>query len=59
MELENLVHTLINILSDFGTIKTFITTENECRTYNGCEMKVLNIDGELYLKVEGKNYKEN
>ena len=53
MDLEHLVHVLIDILSEFGNIKTFITTENEWRTYHRAECRVLLMEGEPTLKIEG------
>lgn len=53
MELEHLVHVLIEILSEFGNINTFITTENEWRTYHRAECRVLLVNGEPTLKIEG------
>jgi hypothetical protein len=53
MELEHLVHVLIEILAEYGNIKTFITTENEWRAYHRAECKVFLMQGEPTLKIEG------
>lgn len=60
MELEDLVHTLIDILSDFGTLKTFITTEDGNKLYNACEIRVSHtVDGKIFLKIEGGTSNED
>ena len=59
MELEALVHCLIEILTDHGTLKTYITTENESKLYNVAELKVINMGDDLILKIEGMTQEED
>lgn len=53
MELENLVNALIRFLSDFGSLPTLITTENETKLYQNCEISIIYVSGEPMIKIEG------
>lgn len=58
MNLEDLIKAEINFLSDFGPIPALITTENETKLYNICELRIITINGEPYIKIEGQTSKE-
>ena len=53
MELEKLVQALIRFLSDFGSLPTLITTQDETKLYQNCEISVIYVDGEPIIKIEG------
>lgn len=53
MELEVLIGALIRFLSDFGSLPTLITTENETKLYQNCEIAIIYVNGEPVIKIEG------
>ncbi|MBR2507687.1 MAG: hypothetical protein IKB70_12570 [Bacilli bacterium] len=53
MELESLVNALIRFLSDFGNLPTLITTQDETKLYQNCEISIIYVSGEPMIKIEG------
>ena len=53
MELEVLIGALIRFLSDFGSLPTLITTENETKLYQNCEISIIYVNGDPVIKIEG------
>lgn len=59
MELEILINALIRFLGDFGNLPTLITTENETKLYQNCEISIIYVSGEPVIKIEGNGGNSN
>lgn len=53
MELEKLMTALMHFLADFGSLPTLITTKNETKLYQNCEISIIYVEGQPVIKIEG------
>ena len=53
MELENLISALIRFLGDFGNLPALITTQDETKLYQNCEISIIYVSGQPVIKIEG------